>query len=101
LCLHGEQRLGPLIIAVKTSTCFLTIITVPPSGACAQAGGISRKAVPKLVGLREEVCAGMYTLVMEFDKNCPYEEFATRQVRTQPPSAVRRVLLPVVRDRPR
>jgi len=44
-----------------------------------QAGGIAKKAVPKLTGLREVVTEGMYTLTLEFDDNCPFEDFDSRQ----------------------
>lgn len=44
-----------------------------------QSGGIAKGKVPKLTALREEVTEGKYALVMVFDNNCPYEEFATRQ----------------------
>lgn len=34
--------------------------------------------MPKLTGLREEVMESMYTLVMEFEDNCPFDEFESR-----------------------
>jgi hypothetical protein len=48
-----------------------------------QAGGIAKKMVPKLTGLREVVTEGMYTLTLEFDDNCPFEEFDSRQAKIE------------------
>eukprot|EP00242_Pyramimonas_sp_CCMP2087_P008388 CAMPEP_0198209856 /NCGR_PEP_ID=MMETSP1445-20131203/17776_1 /TAXON_ID=36898 /ORGANISM="Pyramimonas sp., Strain CCMP2087" /LENGTH=331 /DNA_ID=CAMNT_0043883759 /DNA_START=66 /DNA_END=1061 /DNA_ORIENTATION=+ len=48
-----------------------------------QAGGIGRKFVPVLKGLREEVTDGKYTLVMIFDDTCPFEDFESRQGKIQ------------------
>lgn len=48
-----------------------------------QGGGVSRRDVPKLTAIREEVCEGNYTLILCFDDNCPFEEFTSRQLKTE------------------
>eukprot|EP00238_Polyblepharides_amylifera_P004607 CAMPEP_0196581216 /NCGR_PEP_ID=MMETSP1081-20130531/32964_1 /TAXON_ID=36882 /ORGANISM="Pyramimonas amylifera, Strain CCMP720" /LENGTH=319 /DNA_ID=CAMNT_0041901355 /DNA_START=114 /DNA_END=1073 /DNA_ORIENTATION=+ len=45
-----------------------------------QGGGVSRKNIPLLSSIREEVAEGeLYTLVLCFDDNCPLQEFVSRQ----------------------
>lgn len=48
-----------------------------------QSGGVSRKMVPILTGVREEVQEGRYTLVLEFESKLEWEKWEEKQAKFQ------------------